>query len=582
MADGRAKELTDLGDSLFAKKSGVDGLCQEVAQIFYPERASFTSTLHLDADFNAENMDSFPSMLRRELGNSMSAVLRPRDQPWFAATTLDDDVDAIPEVAKYLEYVTLTMRRDLYDPRTKFVRATKEGDHDYVSFGQAVISCEEAPERDHLFFRAHHLRDCAWLENDLNEIDHLHRKDRMTARAMIRRYGDKRVHAAVKRAAEREPGKEFNIRCVVMPAEEYDTVDGGGKVKGKERRLPFVVVYIDADNGTVLREGGLPFFIYAVPRWHTVPGSQYAFSPATATALPDGRMAQALARILLESGEKAVDPPMIATTEAVREVNLQAGALSWVDAEYDERFGAALRPVDMKGDMRTGFALRQDVREMLSKAFFIDKLALPAAGKQMTAYEIRTRLEEHVRNLLPLFEPMEAEYNMPLLDRAFQHMVRMQRFDIRAMPDILSKREITWSFRNPMQEASRRILVEQFQETLGIESAAMQAGVSVPRIDFMKARDDALRGSGAPAKWMVSDEEIEMTMQANAAKAKVAAAAQEIAAGAGVAGQVGQAAQSLQGAGLLPAPEPAAAAVAPANVRPPKGQRALPMLRQAA
>lgn len=549
--------------------------------IFYPERASFTQNLELDQDFAAHNMDSFPALLRRELGNAISATLRPRDQPWFASTTLDDEIDKIEPVAQYLELVTKTMRRNLYDPRTKFVRATKMGDHDFITFGNAVVSVEEAPSRDHLYFRAHHLRDCSWLENELGEVDHLHRRDAMNARSMIRMFGEKRVHPSVKRAAEKEPGREFKLRVVVMPTDEYDGVDGGGKVPGKNK-LPYVIVYIDAENNTILREGGLPIFIYNVPRWHLLSDSQYAFSPATTAALPDGRMAQSLARILLEAGEKAVDPPMVATQEAVREVNLQAGALSWVDAEYDEKLGAALRPIDIKGDMRTGFALRQDVREMLSKSFFIDKLALPEAGKQMTAYEIRTRLEEHVRNLLPLFEPMEMEYNVGLLDKSFMLLRNMNKFPVDEMPDELSGANITWSFKNPMQEASTRILVEQFQEALQIEAEAMKAGVSTPRLRIAVARDDALRGAGGPAQWRKTDDDMAAEEEAAAKAAEAAKTASTISAGAEVAGAVGDAAQSLQGAGLIPA-APATAQTAPPNVRPKRGEvpPSRPLLRSA-
>lgn len=578
--DSRAKEITEIGDRLFAKKSGIDALNQEIALIYYPERASFTTNLQLGQDFASHNMDSFPALIRRELGNAISATLRPRDQPWFAATTLDEDVDNDPACARYLEYVTRSMRRSMYDARTKFVRSTKQGDHDFVTFGQAVLSVEEAPNRDHLFFRSYHLRDCAWLENELGEIDHLHRKERMTARAMARKFGDKKLAPAVKKALEKEPGAEFNVRVVVMPTDEYKLMFGanaGGK-------LPFTIVYVDADHHTILRDGGLPIFIYNVPRWHTISESQYAFSPATVTALPDGRMSQSLARILLEAGEKAVDPPMVATSEAVREVNLQAGAISWIDMDYDERLGEALRPVNINGDMRTGFQLRQDVREMLTKAFFIDKLALPEAGKQMTAYEIRTRLEEHVRNLLPLFEPMEVEYNVGLLDRAFILMKAMKQFDTDDMPDALSGSNITWSFKNPMQEASTRILVEQFQEALQIEAAAMQAGVTIPRLNTAMARDDALRGSGGPAKWRRSNEAVQADLEAEAQKAQVAAAAQGLAGGAEVAGMVGDAAQKLQGAGMLPAPAEASAGVAPPNVRPAADQvpQNRPMLRQVA
>jgi hypothetical protein len=103
------------------------------------------------------------------------------------------------------------------------------------------------------------------------------------------------------------------------------------------------------------------------------------------------------------------------------------------------------------------------------------------------------------------------------------------------------------------------------------------------RLDVSVARDDALRGAGVPAKWRRRNEDVEAEVEANAAKAKLAGAAQEIAAGAEVAGQVGGAAQSLQGAGLMAAPVDATAEALPPNVRPREGQkREKPMLRSVA
>jgi hypothetical protein len=44
---------------------------------------------------------------------------------------------------------------------------------------------------------------------------------------------------------------------------------------------------------------------YRIPRWQTVSGSQYSYSPATVAALPDARLIQAMTFTLLEAGEKA-------------------------------------------------------------------------------------------------------------------------------------------------------------------------------------------------------------------------------------------------------------------------------------
>jgi hypothetical protein len=37
----------------------------------------------------------------------------------------------------------------------------------------------------------------------------------------------------------------------------------------------------------------------------------------------------------------------------------------------------------------------------------------------MTAREVSVRQQEFIRNLLPLFEPIEVEYNSKLLDKTY-------------------------------------------------------------------------------------------------------------------------------------------------------------------
>ena len=558
MSDQRAQELIDLGNKLFAKKEPLNSLMQEIALQFYPVRATFTMAGdYLGRDHADHLHDSYPVLVRRELGNAISATLRPRDQRWFHASTLDDERDAEPSNAQYLEYITQTMRTSIYDMRAKFVRATKEGDQDFITFGQTVISVEESPDRAHLYYRANHLRDCAWLENDIGEVDHLHRKDRMSARNMVRRFGEKKCHKTVVDASRKEPGQEFNIRCVMMPSDEYDYAGAdsyAGGSKGKGKRHPFIMCYIDADNGKMLAEAPSPDFIFCVPRWQTLPGLQYAVSPCTSTALPDGRISQAMALMIQEAGEKMIDPPIAADGEVFREFNLQSGALTWADLAGDRKITDAFAPININGDMRTAFAMRADLRDMLAKAFFIDKLALPEATDKMTATEIRARLEEHVRNLLPLFEPMEHEYNGRLLDKTFFRMRLMKKFDTSMMPDDLSGADISWGFKNPLQEASTRILAAQFREAMEIEAGASQVGVPAPRVNFALARDDAVRGIGIPAKWRRTEEEMAAEAEAKAKAAAEQRLVQQAAAATQIAGQAGDAAQSMQAAGLLPAP----------------------------
>src|SRR3546814_11561861 len=103
--------------------------------------------------------------------------------------------------------------------------------------------------------------------------------------------------------------------------------------------------------------------IYIIPRWQTDSGSKYAYSPATVAALPDARLIQEMTYTLLNAGQIAVRPPLLATAEAIRsDIQYYEGGITWVDAAYDERLGDALRPINQKYDgIPLGLEMGQEI-----------------------------------------------------------------------------------------------------------------------------------------------------------------------------------------------------------------------------
>lgn len=554
MVDKRAQELIDLGNRLYSEKQPYDGLCQEIAWQFAPDLADFTRKMVLGEEWQDHLMDSFPVQASRDLANALSSMLRPKDRPWFKCTSGNEEIDSDEHCARFLEHVTRRMRKTIYDPRAKFVRATKECDRFYVNFGMGAIEIDEAHSRRHLVFRNQHIRDIAFLENKSGDVDHLHLKDPMTARQLMATYrrDAKRIHESVKDALDKEPGKVFDIRVLTLPQVEYDYKPEKGYVRN-EQKPPFVRVHIDATNQVILREEGRAVFPYVVPRWHRFAKFAYAFSPATMPGLSDARMAQMLAQILMEAGEKAVNPPLIARDQAIREANLQAGGMTYADIEYDTKLADALAPIQqITGHMAVGFEMRKHVQEMIAKSMFLDRLTLPEAGANMTATEVQRRLEEHVRNLLPLFEPMEVEYNTRVLDTVFLFLRSMGTFDPAQIPPKLRGADIAWTFESPIQQAQARLMVEQAKETWLIESMAKQFDPSMPsatKADVVMR--DAVRGVGGPAMWRKTPEEQAAEAQGKQQAAMMQGLMQTLGGGADVAAKVGDAAQKLRDGGVM-------------------------------
>jgi hypothetical protein len=382
----------------------------------------------------------------------------------------------------------------------------------------------------------------AWQENEEGKIGFVARKWKAQARTLVRIFGDK-VHPKVTEAADKAPFEEVLVYHIVCEADMYDKASAG---------RPRFSIWYDADHAHLMLDAPLWGKHYVIPRWQTVSGSQYSYSPATVCALPDARLLQAMTYTLLEAGEKATSPPMVATKDAVRsDVAIYAGGITWVDNDYDERLGEALRPLnqDFRG-FDFGVEMNKDTREMIHAAFFLDALTLPERAPEMTAYEVGQRVQEYIRNALPIFEPMEMEYNAAICDESFDLLWRNGAFgDPRAWPKSLRGAEIDFSFESPLHDAIDQQKGQQFQQAQQLISSAIAldpACAFLPKAEV--ALRDALLGIGCPPTWLNNEAYVQAQKSNQAAQAAQQQKLQSMETASNVAKNVGQ-------SGMVPAPQ---------------------------
>jgi len=535
------KQLFEMCDGLLNKRSSLMNLWQETAENFYPERADFTTHRNMGDTFADNLTTSYPILTRRDLGNAFTSLLRPMQKEWFYMSTADEDsLDS--EAKRWMEWATKRQRRAMYDRASMFVRATKEGDHDFASFGQCVISVELNRMANGLLYRCWHLRDVAWAENEEGKVGTVVRRWKPTIRDLSRLFGKDKLHPEMARQLDLKPMEEVDVRHIVV---ESDLSDLGST-------LPYTSIFYDVEHHHTIEKLEVHSSIYVIPRWQTVSGSQYAYSPATVAALPDARLLQAISYTLLEAGEKATNPPMVAVQEAIRsDVSIYAGGITWVDASYDERLGEVLRPITQdKSGLPAGLDMQRDLRAMLSEAFFINKLSMPQRGPEMTAYEVSQRIQQYIREALPLFEPMEDEYNGAICDATFDLMLRIGAFGSpHDLPRSLRGQDLQFKFESPLHEAVEREKGARFMEAQGLVVTAAQLDPAAAVIlDAREALRDVLEGIGVPLTWTRDRD----TVEAIARQQQEAAQQQQLLAsvreGAAAAKDLGAASQQFGGA----------------------------------
>ncbi len=541
--------LVTQGQKILSSRQSLTSLWQEIADNFYPERADFTYRRSLGQEFADHLMTSQPILVRRELGDTFATMLRRG--MWFKTKT--KNYDRLDNAGKqWLEWANGVQYRAMYDPEAGIKRATKECDHDFAAFGQGVISPEidwNAPNGPTLLYRCWHLRDVGWTEGYNGQINRIVRDWKPTAHDLIYRFGDK-AHEKVHETANDQKAGDVRINCQhqVLTADQYRTVMGSD-AKSENIRQPWVSVYVDAANQHVMEETGQWIKGYIIPRWQTVSASQYSYSPMSVAGLPDARLLQQITMTLLEAGEWAVSPPYIATQKAIRsDLALYSRGVTWVDHEYENDKHDAIRPLNTQSQgMPFGIEMQDRAMAQVNMDGYIDKLRLPVLGPEMTAFEVARRIEEWIRQVLPVFEPVEDEYSAPLCNDTFELMLRNGGFGApQDIPESLRGQDIEFQFESPIKEAEERKKGQQFLEMNGVIAAAAEYDPTVKaHVDIHETTRDVLSGIGVPAKWLTDEEAAARAILAAKQREASAEVAGALATGADVAKKVGEAGQAV-------------------------------------
>ena len=528
--------LLDTGGKLFENRIGLESLWQEIAEQFYPVRADFTVKRNEGQELMSDLATGYPVRVHRELSNAIGGMLRPTNKEWMHAR-VDRWDEVSTEARAWLKMADERQRRAMYQRVASFNKATKQADADFAAFGQCVIQVGLTSRADNLLYRTWHLRDVAWKENADGEVACIVRKWTATAADLMTLF-PRTVHEQVREKFAKEPHTEFKVWHCVIPGAQYKLQNGGKPVR------EHVSVYLDVSNKHIMEEVEMDEHEYVIPRWQTVSGSQYAYSPAVVVGLADARTLQEMTFTLLEAGEKAVTPPLLGVQGALRsDVNVMAGGITWVDREYDERLGEVLRPLTVdKNGIPLGMDMQADVKMELSEAFYLNKLNLPpAGGPDMTAYEAGQRVQEYIRNALPLFEPVEMEYNSPLVEKTFSRLMKVGLFGSPfEMPKELQGRNVEFTFESPLHDAIEKAKVQKFLEATALIANAAAADPAVAHLmDTNKAARDALQSGGTPPDWLRSEAEVADAMAAEAEQQQIQQMLSQMQQGADIAKSIG-------------------------------------------
>lgn len=518
MADSRAEEWVKRGDRAFEALAGYFALCDDLAEIFYPERGGFASGENIVGDEDYRHIyDGHPILMRWRLGNAIGAMSRGRGREWFRTVGFPYWLNKRQAVAAWNEDANETQRSIIYDPRAQFGASAGLGDQDYVTFGSAVHKITENRDHTGILVKTPHLRTCAPEENAEGEIDVTHERPRLTARVVGQMFPHARskMSRALKEAIDKDGLKEIDcLSQCVAPVEDYETDRGRPAPRGAK----FVSLYIDRDELTVLDVRYFYSFPYNWRRWHrAASGHIMGLSPCALVGLADARMSQDIARTLHEAMEYAADPAKMIVASAIEgNLDLAPSGENFVNRKFDFRTGAPIRPIENGAMPQYAFEFAKHKQLFVGQTWLANLLTLPQ-DRDLTKYEASKLLEEDAREAAPIFEPMEAD-NARFMGRVFSIADRWGAFAER--PEELQGAEVRHEFETPVSLAIDRLRAEQGMQALGaverIGAIEQQFGQTKAyrRTDVAEIQRAIFKGVG-PASWLRDEDEAEADMEAD-------------------------------------------------------------------
>jgi len=344
------------------------------------------------------------------LSAALHSMLTNPTTQWFFFTSGQLEMDRQPEVQKYLGDFSRQVLGILNN--SNFQSEVHEVFMDLCSFGTSALRIMEDDE-DTLRFHARPIYELVIAENHLGIVDYVGTEDEMDVRQALQQFGEKAFgeHANKLRA---DLTKCIKIHHIVRPRRKDETKGTKGP-----NSSPYISLHIYKEANLILQEEAFYTFPWIVPRWVKRTGEAYGRSPAM-KALPDIRMRNTMQKFYIRGVQKMVDPPWIAPEDSIMgDLDLTPGSVSSVRPGMADQ----IRPLISGGRPEVGKDLLEMNKETIKAFFFIDQLQL-RDGPQMTATEVNTLVQQHLRLLGPILGRLNYEFLKLMMVRIVDIMKR--------------------------------------------------------------------------------------------------------------------------------------------------------------
>jgi hypothetical protein len=453
---------------------------------------------------------------------AIAGIEIPRAQRWHGVEFDDKDLMKLAPVKRWCAHATDRLFAERYAATAGFEVQATEDIRQEGKYGTSPLWVGEQLGVG-LFYKSIHLSEVFVDESYYGRVDRVHRKYCCTLVNAARQFGKDNLSPKAQKDLE-DPKKRFNdieILHVIRPNDAFEPGFLGARGK------PVESLYIEPAEKHLIRRSGFKTMPLLTSRHITGPRDVYGRSPAM-KALATVKGLQAMARTLLDAGNRAVDPPLLYNDEGdITKIVTKPGGAT--PGGVNDQGQQLVHPLMTGAQLPFGMEMQNNDRDVVKKVFLEELfLLLSNPSDRMTATQVLEQLKKEGVLVAPFAGRHETEKLGPMVDRELEILMTARRIDPLPPEALEAGLKPKIKMTNPLSRMARAEEVSGFTRTVEIAVQAASAGApeALEVINFEEGIRDSAEVLGARPTHIFSPEEVAQRRADRQAKEQLAAATQ--------------------------------------------------------
>ena len=343
------------------------------------------------------------------LAGVMHSLMASPTGRWFELAFEDPRVQDNAEAVEWLKLVEKRLYAAMAAPAANFHAQLAETYGDLIGFGTGVLFIDDVAGSG-VQFSSRPLDEIYLAEDPAGRIDTIARKFKLTARQAVELWGTDAREAT--RKIESEPESHSDYVHLILPSD--DVVVGNVDMSG----MAWSSFHLSMSDEAIMSTGGYHELPMATPRWEKISGEVYGRGCGY-NAVSNGKMLNAMRKVRIKAGQKAIDPPMMVDSEGVLggDLNMEPGGVIAVNAAM-AIMDPPIQPLLFGGNTRLTTDDIIDTRKSVQDAF-LHQLVDLIRDPRMTATQVLELSSQMQRHLAPIMGRQQTELLEPIIERVY-------------------------------------------------------------------------------------------------------------------------------------------------------------------